>query len=86
MADAVPDTTGTNINALTDYLVLAKDESGYWKEHKLVAARSAEHAIRAALDGKPAVALTVYVAVPQRSWKPVKVRAEQTVTLKFEDA
>jgi hypothetical protein len=49
-----------------------------------VAASTAEAAIRHACNDKDADG--VYVAVPARSWKPVKVAAVQTTALKLESA
>lgn len=85
----------------TAYTVLRWNESSKsWKELEgPVLAASAEAAIRKtytanSIDmGEPANPTTTertrdgrYVAVPARSWKPVQVRAEQTVTLKIEEA
>lgn len=63
----------------TDYIVLNRDNSGYWAQEKTVQARSAEAAIRQI--GKEGT----YVAIPQRSWKPVTVRAETQTVLRLEN-
>ncbi len=47
-----------------------------------VHATSASDAVRKAAAGKEGV----YVAVPQRSFQPVKVRVETTTHLRIEDA
>lgn len=65
----------------TAYVVLSRDDSGYWTANvKPVQARSAEAAIRAI------GAAGTYIAVPERSWKPVTVKAEQRTVLTLEDA
>jgi hypothetical protein len=73
---------------VTSYIVLKAhvDGGGGWHEIPgTVAAPSAEAAIRKALGAK-ADATGPYVAVPARSWKPVKVSAVQTTVLKLENA
>jgi len=53
-----------------------------------IAADNAEHAIRETikgLGGNPASA-EYYVAVPTRSWKPMKAKAKQTVTIEITPA
>lgn len=65
----------------TEYIILTRDDSGRWVEHAHpIRAFSAEAAV------KKLEAEGTYVAVPARSWKPVTVKAEQTVTLKLEPA
>lgn len=68
---------------MTDYIVLSKDDSGFWTKETLApSARSARSAIQAVLtqngnrEGE-------YVAVPFRSWRPVTVKVETKTALKF---
>lgn len=70
----------------TSYIVLGRFETGGWMQiGEAQPATSAEGAIRAvAAKLKPEAQAGTYVAVPQRSWKPVQVRAEQTIVLKLE--
>lgn len=60
-----------------------------WEVVGTLTAASADAAVRKIAE-KQAAANTdgpfVLTAVPARSWKPVQVRAEQTVTLKLEEA
>lgn len=68
----------------TDYIVLAHESaSNTWKVIRIVPARSAHEAIRHVSDGKSG---PTYVAVPERSWRPVKIRAETRTVLKLETA
>lgn len=64
----------------TEYVILSRDDSNFWSEEARKNARSADGAIRALKKEG------TFVAVPARSFKPVTVRAEQTVVLKLEDA
>jgi len=72
----------------TSYVILEQivvaDVAGGWKELGIVTARSADAAIRTHLgDGKHD---TTVVAIPARSWKPVRVRTQTVTRLTFEDA
>ena len=70
----------------TRYVVLQHDgDDGSWGEIAAVSARSADAAVRDAIAGD-ATPTGTYVAVPQRSWKPVTVSAVQTTVLKLEEA
>ncbi len=65
---------------MTEYLVLAKPVDDTWVEVAHVNATSAEQAIRKAeTEG-------VLVAVPARSWKPVRVTTETRTVLKLQAA
>lgn len=75
-------TTTTTITVTTEYVVLNKDGEGWKPIVPTVKARSAEHAIREAAGNTPGN----YVAVPARSWKPVKVSVDTVPTVKLEDA
>lgn len=74
----------------TEYVVLSKaipaaNTSGGvqgWQEVKSVTARSATEAVRAAAGDKNAA---MYVAVPARSWNPVKVTPKVTTTFAIEE-
>jgi len=66
---------------MTRYMILAKDtkpDSG-WVETTTVEAVSARAAIREALNG--ASEGGEYVAVPARSWEPVKVEIQQAIKI-----
>lgn len=68
----------------SDYVVLAHEStSDIWKVVAIVPARSAHEAIRHVSDGKSG---PTYVAVPERSWRPVKVKTETRTVLKLETA
>lgn len=70
-------------NPNIEYIVLAKDTSGYWHtDGKHVSGRSAKEAIRT-YSGKES---GVYVAIPMRSWNPVKVSVETVSRVKLEEA
>lgn len=75
----------------TEYVVLRlnppatpTDETTWTVWDEEVQARSAETALRKAI-GKDGDGGT-FVAVPARSWRPVKVKAETVTTLKLEEA
>ncbi len=71
----------------TTYVVLYTTASATgWVEHKRVEARSAEAAVRAAIGEKIPDGAASFVAVPGRSWKPVKVTPKIETTLVIEDA
>lgn len=73
---------------LTEYVVMSQTPSitngasaipgGLWKPIKTVSARSANEAIKQVADTK---AEAVYVAVPARSFNPVKVTPKVETTL-----
>ncbi len=72
----------------TEYIVLRKDEaSGRWEDVGRTSQRSANAAIRMALDPTKPIGATIepgtLVAVPARSWKPVTVKVETKTALKF---
>lgn len=80
MAEPVISHTGAPMPP-TSYIVLSRGDHGTWTANvKPVQARSAEAAIRQV--GAPGV----YVAVPERSWKPTVVKAEQRTILTLEEA
>lgn len=77
----------------TTYIVLrhfqAEGSDGRWDRigKDTVEATSAENAIKAIVSRRTANDQSgTYVAVPQRSWKPVTVQAVQTTVLKIEEA
>lgn len=75
-------TTSVEMAAGTEYVVLRRESDGRWQLVKTVTARTPENAVKAAhKSGGDAV---VYVAVPSRSWKPVKVRSKVETTLLVE--
>lgn len=73
--DAGTVTTTAQEPGLTEYVVLARVGEA-WKVITPQEARNADGAIRAVFDAKPKTAdgATDWVAVPERSWKPRKVR------------
>lgn len=84
------ETTAANIDANhqeTEYLILTKQDNGYWRERGRVPSRSATAAIRTALENLlPEQEAETVVAVPARSWKPVTAQVEVKRTLTFKDA
>ena len=68
------------------YIVLHKDDSGYWSVVvESVEARGSHAAIKAVVSkGKDTAG--EFVAVPVSSWKPVTVRTETQTVVKLEDA
>lgn len=74
---------------MTEYLILrsvGKSENGeaHWEDITRETARSAQAAIRQAAERLGADApRNHFVAVPARSWKPVKVTVETKTALKF---
>lgn len=79
----VPEPQSVNVD--TSYVVLYTTElDPKWGEYKRVTARSAEAAIKSAIGEKIPDGAVQFVAVPERSWKPVKVRAKIETTLVLE--
>lgn len=67
----------------TEYTILVGGSAESFTVDGTVTARDSQQAIRQHLDGKAEVDAT-YVAVPARSWRPVKVKTK--VALEFGDA
>ena len=67
---------------MTLYVILSRSGEG-WMEEGTQEARSARAALSAHLNGVLA-AEAQYVAVPERSWKPMKVSVETKQSLKFQ--
>jgi hypothetical protein len=65
---------------VTSYLILKRDENNHWAEHVYVDASSGRRAIMA-LSATEDVTAGEYLAVPQRSFKPMKVALEQTTKI-----
>lgn len=68
----------------TEYVILLQDEKGLWEDIGRTSAASARAAITQALNsptGAPPKDGGTLLAVPARSWQPVKVAVEST--LKF---
>lgn len=65
--------------APTEYVVLAKVDDDGWREIGSFKAVGSNAAIKAHLATGPSGAYTALVAVPARSWQPVKPKTE-TVT------
>lgn len=73
----------------TDYVVLEEsDESnnGWYVIEHVKGVSSAGAAIQKALDNVPEPETGRFVAVPVRSWKPVKVSVETVSRVKLEEA
>ncbi len=78
----------TNTAEFVIYIVLRKRDgvaSGWRIENSNIPAPNAEAAIRIACK-QDAAPDGIYVAVPAHSWRPVRVRGEQTMVIKLEDA
>lgn len=87
-----------SIDAGTDYIVLAKQppslsgdstaefSGNVWRHVGQYTARSAEAAIRAYMGNGKTEATTVLVAVPVRSWNPVRVETKTVTTLEIKEA
>ena len=77
-------TAKVTVSEGTEYTILAF-EDGTWRLLGTYTARTAISAIRdyLATAGKNS---GLYVAVPTRSWQPVKVTAQTVTTLKLEEA
>ena len=67
---------------MTEYQVLSL-RSGLWSEEQKVEAHSTKAAIAAFVKDESDSADGVFVAVPVRSWKPVKVTLETQTRLTF---
>lgn len=72
----------------TAYIVLRFNEStDEWMEHgDRVNSMSAQGAIRSFLTSRPGEGSGTHLAVPARSWKPVKVSAVQQTVLTLDAA
>ena len=84
-----PDSIKATVSEGTEYVVLSRIDGGKWEELTgRITARGNEAAVRAYLDAtKESPNNTVeYVAVPVRSWTPLKVRVQTVTTLKLEEA
>lgn len=76
---------------MTRYLVLRNGPADSWKSEATVEARTAEEAIRRAITPAKTDPDTLtahephgtFVAVPARSWKPVKVQTETKTRITF---
>lgn len=75
-------TTTESVKTGTTYVVLFRDDSGYWTDLVTIQASSSDDAVRRAVV-KTANATGTYVAVPARSWKPVTVTVETSTKLKL---
>lgn len=79
-AAATAPTGATRTSKGTRYVVLTRMENGDWRFTKPGVATSAEAAIRAVAAELGAAE---YIAVPARSWNPVKVTVEKTTVVKL---
>ena len=70
----------------TSYVILRapENENGFKVLPNPVSARTAEEAIRKVAEGTSTNG--TFVAVPARSWRPLRVRQETQVKLKVEEA
>ena len=69
----------------TRYIVLEERDGNGWADVGAVYARSATEAIRAAIVNYTTTA-DRYVAIPERSFQPVRVKVETVQRIKLEDA
>lgn len=75
--------------APTEYVILGASDKGEWfKQNDHIFARGGDAAVLQFLDAHPPKpdSPTKYVAIPARSWKPVKVTPQTVTTLKLEEA
>ena len=91
--DNRPAATGGNapvkatVSEGTEYVIIeASPADKSWKERGKVIATSAHAAIRSHADHPAAKDATTFIAIPARSWKPVKVTPQTVTTLKLEEA
>ncbi len=83
---AIPVQTAKPKTPLTAYVVLAKDaDKDWWLPAAKIGARSGEDAIRRHIEDVKAAG-GVFVAVPARSWQPVKVATKVETSVVIEDA
>lgn len=81
-----------SVRATTEYVVLMQDVGGEWRRAKLtvgslVVARDAVAAVRHVVEKMPDIAEgATFVAIPARSWKPMRVKTETVTSLTIEDA
>jgi hypothetical protein len=77
-----------SVKADTEYLVLVQDpDSPHWSELGTYRGRNQQEAIEKTVQGvRSGDQGGTFVAVPARSWKPVKVTPKVETTFTFEDA
>jgi hypothetical protein len=63
---------------MTEYVILTETEDGGWRQNGIATASSPARALREA-----GVSAGNHVAVPRRSWKPLKVKVETTTKIKI---
>lgn len=72
----------------TEYVILERltNTTGgvSWREFARETGRSADSALKTSLEGNEDGG--TFIAIPARSWKPVKVTPETVTTLKLEEA
>jgi hypothetical protein len=83
MTEAASDRTKPKA-ALTEYIVLAQKGED-WKQVAKIGARSGEDAVKRHVSRGTSGSGGVFVAVPARSWQPMKVTAKVETTLVIED-
>ena len=71
---------GVKEDPRTTYAVLHEGDDGRWLKVGVIMATSAENAIKNAVKESG-----TYVAVPARSWKPMRVEQVQTVQITAAD-
>ena len=88
MSEQLPTTGDTSTDkaaSQTEYVVLRSDSTDNWHREGAVKASSADAAIRQFINGILTTEETL-VAVPTRSWKPVRVKPKTVTTLVIEEA
>lgn len=66
---------------MTAYVVLRRNEAGYWSKVGEGTARSARVAVQQAVDAE--LEQGEYVAVPARSWRPVSVTVQTETKIRI---
>lgn len=68
---------------MTEYIILKQfahpDDQDKWQAYGTAEAQTAKGAIRKAVEGEPGT----YVAVPDRSFRPIPVEVETKTSVKF---
>jgi len=84
---ATPPTVAPKPGQGTEYVILKQLDTSGWDRVSKITSRSAEQAVRDVVeslsDGDQG---GTFVAIPARSWKPVKVTPLTVTTLKLEEA
>lgn len=80
---------GGSVRVGTEYVVLQldpPDDGRIWRNVGKVAARSAEHAVKQYAEKEAGSTALVLVAVPAKSWQPLRVTVKQETRLEVSQA